>query len=117
MYVSGFVMAVPEGNQESYRAVAVRFWEMARDAGALSQVEAWEDNVEDGKLTDFRRSVLCQPGERVVFSWITWADKAAAEAGNAAMEADPRMAEFGEMPFDTKRMIWGGFSVIVNQSV
>ena len=55
MYVSGFVMAVPEGNQETYRAVALRFWEMARDAGALSQVEAWEDNVPDGQLTDFRR--------------------------------------------------------------
>ena len=113
MYVSGFVLAVPEDNKEAYREVALRFWEMARDAGALSQMEAWEDDVQDGKVTDFRRAVLCEAGERVVFSWITWADKAAAQAGQAAMEADPRMRSFAEMPFDGKRMIWGGFSPLV----
>lgn len=114
MYVSGFVTAVPESSKEAYREIAQRFWAIARDFGALSQVEAWEDNVPDGKVTDFRRAVKCEPGEKVVFSWITWPDRAASDKFVAGMDDDPRMAEFGEMPFDGKRMIYGGFEPIVH---
>lgn len=115
MYVNGFLLAVPEGNKDAYRETAAKFWAIAKDFGALSHMEAWEDNVPDGKTTDFRRAVKCEPGEKVVFSWITWPDKAAADTFEAEMENDPRMADFGEMPFDGKRMIYGGFEPLFYQ--
>lgn len=116
MYVSGFILAVPEGNKDAYRETAAKFWPIAKDFGALSQVEAWEDNVPDGKTTDFRRAVKCEDGEKVVFSWVTWPDKETAERFEKEMETDPRMAEFGEMPFDGKRMVFGGFEPILNET-
>ena len=115
MYVSGFVTPVPEGNQDAYREISLKFWAIAKDFGALSSVECWEDDVRDGTTTDFRRAVKCESGEKVVFSWITWPDKAASEKFEAEMENDPRMADFGEMPFDGKRMIFGGFTPIINE--
>ena len=115
MYVSGFVVAVPEGSKDAYRETAEKFWPIARDHGALSQVEAWEADVRDGKNTDFRRAVKCEPGEKVVFSWIIWPDKAAADRFETEMESDPRMADFGEMPFDGSRMVFGGFETIVER--
>lgn len=118
MYVSGFVVPVPEGNRDAYREVAEKFWEIARDYGARSQIECWEVDVPDGKTTDFRRAVKATEGERIVFSWVTWDDKQTADASHDRMMADPRMAEFGnpdgsDMPFDGKRMIYGGFEPIV----
>lgn len=112
-YVSGFLLAVPEGNKDAYRETEEKFWPIAKDYGALSQVVAWEDDVRDGKTTDFRRAVQCEAGEKVVFSWITWPDKAAAEKFEKEMQDDPRMAEFGEIPFDGKRMVFGGFEPLV----
>jgi len=118
MYINGFVIAVPEGNQEAYRALAEKFWDVARDHGALSQVEAWEDNVPDGKTTDFRRAVKAEEGEKVVFSWMTWPDRQTADTAHDKMMSDPRMADMdpSTMPFDGKRMIFGGFNPIVNLS-
>lgn len=119
MYVSGFVVPVPEGNKEAYRIIAEKFWELARDYGALSQIECWEADIKDGKTTDFRMAVKAEPGEKIVFSWMTWPDREAAESGQEKMMADPRMAEqFGnpdgsDMPFDGKRMIIGGFESLV----
>lgn len=118
MYVNGFVLAVPEGNKEAYREVAEKFWLIAKDYGARSQVECWEVDVPDGKTTDFRRAVKCEDGEKIVFSWVTWDSKEAADTSHDKMMADPRMAEFGKpdgsgMPFDGKRMIYGGFEPIV----
>lgn len=118
MYLNGFILAVPEGNKEAYRQVAERFWLIAKDCGARSQVECWEVDVPDGKTTDFRRAVKCEDGEKIVFSWVTWDNKQAADTGHDKMMADPRMAEFGkpdgsDMPFDGKRMIYGGFEPIV----
>ena len=120
MYVNGFILAVPEGNKAAYKDMAEKFWLIAKDYGAKSQVECWEVDVPDGKTTDFRRAVKCEDGEKIVFSWVTWDDKEAADTSHDKMMADPRMAEFGkpdgsDMPFDGKRMIYGGFEPIVWQ--
>ena len=116
MYVNGFVVPVPEGKKAEYKALAEKFWEFAKANGALSQVEAWEADVKDGKLTDFRRAVNLAPGEKVVFSWMTWPDRATAEASHEKMWNDPQMRALGnDMPFDGKRMIMGGFEPIVQK--
>lgn len=115
MYVNGFIVAVPEGNKAAYIDVAERFWELVKEYGALSQVECWESDVKDGHTTDFRQAVKCEDGEKIVFSWVTWPDKATADASHEKMMADPRMEEFGEMPFDGKRMVYGGFEPVVNK--
>ena len=115
MYVSGFILAVPEGNKEAYRETSEKFWDIAKDFGALSQVEAWEADVRDGQTTDYRRATKCKEGEKIVFSWITWPDRATADRFETDMENDPRMADFGEMPFDGSRMIFGGFESFVEK--
>ena len=120
MYVNGFVLAVPADKKEAYREVAEKFWAIAKDYGARAQVECWEVDVPDGKTTDFRRAVKCEEGEKVVFSWVTWDDKETADASHDKMMADPRMKDFGaedgsDMPFDGKRMIYGGFEPLVWQ--
>ncbi|QPC99572.1 DUF1428 domain-containing protein [Qipengyuania soli] len=118
MYVNGFVVPVPEANKEAYRVVAEKFWPIARDYGCIGHVEAWESDVKDGQHTDFRRAVNLEDGEKVVFSWMAWPDKATADAAHEKMMADERMqTEFGapdgsDMPFDGKRMIIGGFETI-----
>jgi uncharacterized protein YbaA (DUF1428 family) len=115
MYVQGFVIPVPQGNKDAYREVARKFWDIARDYGALSQIECWEADVPDGTTTDFRMAVKAESGEKIVFSWMTWPDRATADASRDKLMADPRMeTEFGapdgsDMPFDGKRMIFGGF--------
>lgn len=118
MYVSGFLLAVPEGNKEAYRKISETFWDIAKDYGALSQVECWEVDVPDGKTTDFRRAVKAEAGEKIVFSWMTWPDKATADTNQEKMMSDPRMAEMGPetMPFDGQRMIFGGFEPIVENT-
>ncbi len=114
MYVQGFIIPVPADKKAEYQDMAEKFWEIVKDYGALSQVETWEADVKDGKLTDFRRAVNLEPGEKVVFSWVTWKDRAAADASHEKLLADQRMEAFGEsMPFDAKRMIYGGFEPLV----
>lgn len=82
--------------------------------GALEQVEAWEADVKDGKWTDFRRAVDLKEGEAVVFSWVIWNDKETADASHDKMMADERIKQFGgEMPFNGKRMVFGGFAPFV----
>lgn len=105
-YLDGFVIPVPEANKDAYRAMAAGAWTLFEDYGALRLVEGWGDDVPEGKLTDFRRAVKAEDGEQVVFSFIEWPDKATRDAGQAKMMEQ----EFdGEMPFDGKRMIFGGF--------
>jgi len=114
MYIQGFVVAVPEGKKDEYRGISEQFWEIAKDYGAIEHVEAWEADVKDGKQTVFRRAVDLQDGEKVVFSWVIFPDRATADASHDAMMADERMKEFsGEMPFDGKRMIYGGFEPLL----
>lgn len=115
MYVQGFVIPVPESKKDAYRDVAQKFWPIARDYGALSQIECWEADIKDGTATDFRLAVKAEAGEKIVFAWVTWPDRATADASHDKIMNDPRMAEqFGnpdgrDMPFDGKRMIIGGF--------
>lgn len=111
-YVDGFVTAVPDGNRDKYLDFCRRAWAMFKDLGALSTWENWGDDVPDGKVTDFRRAVQAAPGETVVFSWIAWPDKATRNKAMEKMMSDDVMAELGPMPFDGKRMIFGGFSTI-----
>ena len=116
MYIQGFIVPVPADKQDEYREVAEKFWPIAHDNGAIEHVEAWETDVSDGKQTDFRRAVALEDGEKVVFSWVAWPDKATADASHDKMMTDPRMKEFtGPMPFDGKRMVVGGFEPIVEQ--
>ena len=110
MYVSGFVIPVPKSKKEEYRALAAKAADLFKEFGVIEIFENWEDNVPDGKVTDFRKAVQGKPDEAIVFSWMLWPDKATAEAGHQKMMSDPRMENMGEMPFDGKRMIWGGFS-------
>ena len=110
MYVSGFVAPVPEGNKEAYRKMAADMAAVFQEAGAVEIMEAWEEDIEDGKQTDMRMAVKAQAGEKIVFSWIVWPDKAASDRCFQQMRDNPGPAP--EMPFDGKRMIWGGFSPI-----
>lgn len=117
MYINGFVVPVPADQKNAYREVAEKFWPIARDHGCTGHVEAWEVDIKDGKHTDFRRAVDLKDGEMVVFSWMTWPDKATADAAHSRMMEDERMSQFGApdgsgMPFDGKRMILGGFEQI-----
>ena len=115
-YVEGFVVAVPAANKETYRKHAADAAPMFKEFGATRMVEAWGDNVPDGKLTDFKGAVKAKPDEVVVFSWFEYPDKAARDAANKKMMSDPRMKQMGaNMPFDGQRMIFGGFAPIVDE--
>ncbi len=114
MYIQGFLVPVPADKREEYREVASKFAEIMKDFGLIEDVEAWEENVPDGEHTDFRKAVKLEEGEKVVFSWLIWPDKATCDGAHEKMMADPRMKEFGDqMPFDGKRMIYGGFEPLV----
>ncbi len=115
MYIQGFVVPVKDENKEAYRKIAEQFWPIIHDHGAIEHVEAWEVDVPAGKQTDFRRAVALEDGEKVVFSWVIWPDKATADAGQEKMMADERMKamDMANMPFDSQRMIFGGYEPIV----
>jgi len=114
-YVDGYVIAVPDVNKESYRTLAQTAAVIFKDHGALSVVECWGDDVPEGKLTSFSMAVQREPEESVVFSWITWPSKEVRVSGMAAAMQDPRMKHYeNQMPFDGKRMIFGGFTVLVD---
>ena len=113
MYVQGFVIPVPEGKKQAYLELAQWFDQEMIDRGALQIVEGWEQKVEDGKHTDFRRAVAAEPGEKIVFSWILWPDHATAEAAHSAIHEDERMKAMTDYPFDGRRMIFGDFDPIV----
>ena len=111
-YVSGFLVPVPEDNKAAYVASARASWPIFQDYGATGTMECWEEDVPDGTHTSFPMAVKREPGEKVVFSWILWPDKASADRCYASMETDPRWREVMAMPFDGKRMIWGGFTPV-----
>ncbi|NUZ04632.1 DUF1428 domain-containing protein [Piscinibacter koreensis] len=115
-YVDGFVIAVPIANREAYRQMAETAADVFMAHGALNVVECWGDDVPPGKVTSFPLAVQCRDDEAVVFSWITWPSRAARDEGMKNSMADPRMQMGTEsMPFDGKRMIFGGFDVIVSR--
>jgi uncharacterized protein YbaA (DUF1428 family) len=113
-YIDGFVIPVPNANREAFIAHAKKFDPIFVEYGAIRVIECWGDDVPDGKVTDFRRAVQAEAGESVVFSWIEWPDKATRDAGMKKFMADPRMDEASTMPFDGKRMIFGGFAPVVD---
>lgn len=115
-YIDGFVVAVPAANKEAYRQMAVEAAPLFKEFGALRIVECWGDDVPEGKVTDFRGAVKAEEDEVVVFSWIEYPSKEVRDAANQKMMADPRMKALGEsMPFDGKRMIYGGFAPLLDQ--
>ncbi|WP_439569464.1 DUF1428 domain-containing protein [Sphingopyxis sp.] len=113
-YVDGYLVPVPDGNKDAYRALAEKASAVFRDHGATRVVEAWGDDVPGGEVTDYARAAHKQDGETVVFSWVEWPSKEARVAGWEKVMADERMQPDGsEVPFDGKRMIYGGFAPIV----
>lgn len=113
-YADGYVLPVPDGNKDAYRALAEKASQVFLDHGATRVVEAWGDDVPDGKVTDFARAAHKQDGETVVFSWVEWSSKEARVSGWEKVMADERMQPDGtEVPFDGKRMAYGGFTPIV----
>jgi uncharacterized protein YbaA (DUF1428 family) len=109
-YIEGFVAAVPRANKDAYKEHAANAFPHFQKLGATRMVENWGDDVPDGKVTDFKRSVQAKPDEDVIFSWVEYPDKQTRDAANKQMMEDPKVTEsMKDMPFDGKRMIWGGF--------
>ncbi|MDD4886411.1 MAG: DUF1428 domain-containing protein [Thiomonas sp.] len=115
-YVQGFIVPVQVARREDYRKLAEDAWAMFRDYGALHLVEAWGDDVPNGKVTDFRRAVKAEPDEAVVFSFIEWPSRAVCDAATERMMHDECMQppEGAQMPFDMQRMVIGGFAQVVS---
>lgn len=116
-YVDGFVVPVPKKNLAAYRRMARQAARIWREHGALEYRECIADDVKPGKLTSFPQSVKLEPGETVAFSWIVYRSRAHRDRVNAKVMKDPRvlaMMDPEKMPFDGKRMIYGGFQVIVD---
>lgn len=113
-YVDGFVAAVPDDRKAEYVAFARTTWgRIFAPAGALRMVEGWGDDVPEGEVTSFPMAVKRAPGESVLFSWIEWPDKATRDACMTAMAEGSGPEGMGEMPFDGKRMIYGGFEPVL----
>ena len=114
-YVDGFVAAVPTANREAFLAHALAAAGVLKEHGALQVVECWGDDVPDGETTSFPMAVKCEADETVIFSWILWPSREARDAGMAKAMTDPRLQpDANPMPFDGKRLVFGGFEVIVD---
>jgi uncharacterized protein YbaA (DUF1428 family) len=116
-YVDGYVIAVPTVKKEKYIKLAEESSIVFKDHGAISVVENWGNDVPDGEITSFPMAVKCTEEETVVFSWITWPSKDVRDAGMKKAMEDPRLKNMGPdtVPFDGKRMIFGGFETIVEK--
>ena len=114
-YIDGFVIAVPKANKQKFIDHAKKGDSVFQELGATRILECWGDDVPDGKVTDFRGAVKAKDDEVVVFSWIEYPSKEVRDAANEKMMNDPRMKAMGDqMPFDGKRMIFGGFAPILD---
>jgi uncharacterized protein YbaA (DUF1428 family) len=115
-YLDGYLVPVPEGSKQAYRDLAKKAAGVFRAHGAIRVVEAWGVDVPVGEVTDYKRAVKAEKGEKIVYSWVVWPDKATRVEGWKKVMADPRMQPgANEMPFDGKRMIYGGFTPIVDK--
>jgi len=115
-YVDGFVVPVPMKNLDAYRRMARKAGKIWKEFGALDYIECVADDVKPGKLTSFPQAVKLKPDETVVFSWIVYKSRRQRDSVNAKVMKDPRLAPMMDpkaMPFDGKRMFWGGFKTIV----
>ncbi len=110
-YVTGFLTPVLAENKERFIASARQGWSFFQEFGATAQVESWGMDVPDGQHTSFPMAVKLEPGEVVCLSWLIWPDKATADQAWERMQKDERMAAM-DMPFDGKRMMWGGFETV-----
>ena len=113
-YIDGFVVPVFPDRRDAYTKMATEGSAIFLEHGALQVVEALADDVPHGKVTDFHRAVAAAGDETIAFSWIVWPSKAARNAGMARVMADERMKPQADMPFDMKRMIFGGFDIILD---
>jgi uncharacterized protein YbaA (DUF1428 family) len=114
-YVDGYLLPVPEGKKEEYRALAQKAAGRFKEYGAVRVVEAWGDDVPEGKVTDYQRAVKAEDGENIIYSYVEWPDKETRDKGWEKMMSDPDMQPEGEMPFDGQRMFWGGFRPLINE--
>jgi len=115
-YVEGFLAAVPTANKDSYRKHAESAVPIFKNLGVTRMVECWGDDIADGKVTDFKRAVKAKDNEAVVFSWIEYPDKTTRDSANEKMMNDPdSMAGMADMPLDGKRMIFSGFTPILDK--
>ena len=117
MYVDGFVLPVPKRNKQAYLKMARKAGKVWRDHGALEVKECIAEDVKVGKHTSFPQSVKLKPGETVVFSWIIYKTKTERNRINRLVMKDPRLADMMDpkkMPFDGKRLIYGGFEILVD---
>jgi len=115
-YVDGFIVPVPKKNLDAYRRMALKAGKVWREHGALEYRECIAEDVKVGKWTSFPQSVKLKPGETVVFSWIVYKSRAHRDRVNKKVMSDSRLAEMmnpKELPFDGKRMIWGGFTTLI----
>jgi len=113
-YIDGFVLAVPTANKQQFIEHARKGDSVFMEYGATRVLECWDDDVKEGKQTDFRRAVQAKDGEAVVFSWIEWPDKATRDTGMEKAMEDPRLKpDANPMPFDGMRLIYGGFQPVV----
>ena len=113
-YIEGFVAAVPTAKKAEYEKHARQAVVYFKKLGATRCVECWGDDVPKGVLTDFYKATQAQPDETPIFSWVEYPDKATRDAANERMRRDPEMAGL-QMPFDAKRMFWGGFEQILDE--
>lgn len=113
-YVDGSLIAVPAANKSAYREMADKHAAILKEYGATRTVDAWGDDIPDGKVTDYKHAVKATSDETVVFSWVEWPSKEARDAGWQKALADPRMKGI-KMPFDGKRVVYGGFAPILDQ--
>jgi uncharacterized protein YbaA (DUF1428 family) len=116
-YVDGFIVPVPKKNLAAYRRMSQKAGKVWREHGALQFRECVADDVKPGKVTSFPQSVKLKPDETVVFSWIVYKSRAHRDRINAKVMKDPRLSAMMDpkaMPFDGKRMFWGGFKVMVD---
>jgi uncharacterized protein YbaA (DUF1428 family) len=115
-YMDGFVAAVPTANREKFRKHAEEAAVLFKEYGALKVVEGWGDDVPDGKVTSFPMAVKREPDETVIFSWILWPSREVRNEAMPKIMADPRMQpDTNPMPFDGKRVIFGGFEVLLER--
>ena len=116
-YIDGFVLPVPQKNLDAYRKMARKAGKIWKEYGAIEYIECVADDVQPGKSTSFPQAVKLKPDEVVVFSWIVYKSRAHRDKVNKLVMADPRLASMMDpkrMPFDAKRMFWGGFKPIVS---